>query len=72
VVYGDASGTSMNTTGYSDYQVIGNYFASRRAKAMQIDKDKDRRRTRMSDVLGYLIWQKDRSGTIGERGERLF
>jgi Terminase large subunit, T4likevirus-type, N-terminal/Terminase RNaseH-like domain len=125
VVYGDASGASMNTTGYSDYQVIRNYFASRRAKvsylvpkanpavrdrvslvnarlrnardevqlfvdpkckeliddfeqvsyredSTQIDKDKDRRRTHMSDALGYLVWQEDRSGTIGERGERLF
>lgn len=125
VVYGDASGASMHTTGYSDYQVIRNYFASRMAKASyrvpkanppvrervalmnarlrnargdtqlfvnpkcgeliddleqvsyqenstQIDKDKDRKRTHLSDALGYLIWQQDRSGTIGERGERLF
>jgi hypothetical protein len=125
VVYGDASGASMHTTGYSDYQVIRNYFASRLAKvsyrvpkanppvrervalmnarlrnaqgdvqlfvdpkcgeliddleqvsyqedSTQIDKDKDRKRTHLSDALGYLIWQQDRSGTIGERGERLF
>jgi hypothetical protein len=38
----------------------------------QVDKDKDRRRTHLSDALGYLIWQEDRKGTIGERGERLF
>jgi hypothetical protein len=115
----------MNTTGYSDYQVIRDYFASRRAKVMyrvpkanppvrdrvalvnarlrnardesrlfvdpkcteliddfeqvsyreestEIDKDKDRKRTHLSDALGYLIWQEDRSATIGERGERLF
>jgi hypothetical protein len=125
VVYGDASGASMNTTGYSDYQVIRNYFGSRKAtvsyrvpkanppvrdrvslvnarlrnardeaqlfvdpkcreliddleqvsyreESMQIDKDKDRKRTHLSDALGYLIWQQDRGGTIGERGERLF
>jgi len=125
VVYGDASGASMNTTGYSDYQVIRNYFAARLAKVVyrvpkanppvrdrvslvnarlrnardeaqlfvdpkcqeliddfeqvayvedstQVDKDKDRRRTHLSDALGYLIWQEDRNGTIGERGERLF
>jgi phage terminase large subunit len=125
VVYGDASGASMNTTGYSDYQVIRNYFATRSAKVVyrvpkanppvrdrvslvnarlrnardevqlfvdpkckeliddfeqvsyeedstQVDKDKDRRRTHLSDALGYLIWQEDRNGTIGERGERLF
>jgi phage terminase large subunit len=125
VVYGDASGAAMNTTGYSDYQVIRNFFATRRAKvtykvpkanppvrdrvslvnarlcnarheaqlfvdprckeliadfeqvsyqeeSTQIDKDKDRKRTHLSDALGYLIWQEDRKGTIGERGERLF
>jgi len=125
VVYGDASGASMNTTGYSDYKVIRDYFASHRAKVVyrvpkanppvrdrvslvnarlrnardevrlfvdpkcreliddfeqvsyeedstQIDKDKDRKRTHLSDALGYLIWQEDRSAMIGERGERLF
>jgi phage terminase large subunit len=125
VVYGDASGASMNTTGYSDYQVIRSYFGGRLAKVVyripkanppvrdrvqlvnarlrnardevqlfidpkckeliadfeqvsyeedstQVDKDKDRRRTHLSDALGYLIWQEDRNGTIGERGERLF
>ncbi|HTA42398.1 MAG TPA: terminase family protein [Bryobacteraceae bacterium] len=125
VVYGDASGASMQTTGYSDYEVIRNYFRSRMARvsyrvpkanppvrervsmvnarlrnargevrlfvdpkcveliddfeqvsyqedSTQIDKDKDRRRTHLSDALGYLIWQQDRNATIGERGERLF
>jgi hypothetical protein len=38
----------------------------------QVDKSKDRKRTHLSDALGYLIWQEDRNGTIGERGERLF
>jgi hypothetical protein len=124
-VYGDASGAAMNTTGYSDYQVIRNYFAARQAKvsyripksnplvrnrvslvnarfrnargetqlfvdprckeliadfeqvsyqeeSTQVDKDKDRRRTHLSDALGYLIWQEDCKGTVGERGERLF
>lgn len=125
VVYGDASGASMQTTGYSDYQIIRSYFGSRMARvsyrvpkanpavrervsmvnarlhnakgevrlfvdpkcveliddfeqvsyledSTQIDKDKDRRRTHLSDALGYLIWQEDRNTTIGERGERLF
>jgi hypothetical protein len=125
IVYGDASGASMNTTGHSDYQIIRNYFGRKLAKvtyrvpkanppvrdrvsvvnarlcnaaddirlfvdpkckeliddfeqvsyqeeSTQIDKDKDRKRTHLSDALGYLIWQEDRSGTIGERGERLF
>jgi hypothetical protein len=125
VVYGDASGASMQTTGSSDYTVIRAYFASRMAKvsyrvpaanpavrdrvalvnarlrnakgevslyvdpkchelihdfeqvsyhedSTQIDKEKDRRRTHLSDALGYLIWQEGRNGSIGERGERLF
>jgi hypothetical protein len=125
VVYGDASGGSMQTTGYSDYKVIRDHFASRKGKAAyrvpkanppvrervgmvntklcnaggdvslyvdprckeliddfeqvsyreestQIDKEKDRKRTHLSDALGYLIWQEGRGGPIGERRERLF
>jgi hypothetical protein len=125
IVYGDASGASMNTTGYSDYQVIRNFFTGRagtvsyrvpkanppvrarvalvnarlwnangeaqlfidpkcseliddfeqvsyREDSAEIDKEKDRKRTHLSDALGYLIWQEDRNGTVGERGERLF
>jgi Terminase large subunit, T4likevirus-type, N-terminal len=125
LVYGDASGASMHTTGCSDYQVIRNFFGSRMAKvsyrvpkanpavrdrvalvnarlrnargesqlfmdpqckeliddleqvcyeedSTQIDKNRDRRRTHLSDALGYLIWQQSKSVTIGERGERLF
>jgi len=37
-----------------------------------IDKEKDARRTHLSDALGYLVWQEFGScGTVGERGERL-
>ena len=39
----------------------------------QIDKDKDRLRTHLSDALGYLLWQECRPVVkIGERGGRLF
>jgi hypothetical protein len=39
----------------------------------QIDKDKDRLRTHLSDALGYLLWQEYRPiAKIGERGGRLF
>ena len=125
VVYGDASGAAMQTTGSSDYQVIRGFFGSRLARvsyrvpqanppvrdrvstmnsrlknasgdvrlyvnpscreliddfeqvaykedSTQIDKDKDRRRTHLSDALGYLIWQEGRGGPAGERRERLF
>ena len=37
----------------------------------KIDKEKDRRRTHLSDALGYWIWQESR-GTVGERAARLF
>ena len=37
-----------------------------------IDKDRDPRRTHLSDALGYLVWQELRSReAIGERGGRL-
>ena len=38
-----------------------------------IDKERDRRRTHLSDALGYLVWQECRPvAEIGERGLRLF
>lgn len=41
-------------------------------ESMQIDKNKDRRRTHASDALGYLVWQECReNATIGERRQRL-
>jgi PBSX family phage terminase large subunit len=37
-----------------------------------IDKDRDPRRTHLSDALGYLVWQELRTGEkVGERGTRL-
>jgi hypothetical protein len=125
VVYGDASGSARQTTGFSDYEVIREFFRVRMAKATyrvpnanppvrervaalnaklcnaqgdtrmfidprcreliadfeqvsyqedstQIDKEKDRRRTHLSDALGYLICQEGRNGPVGERGVRLF
>jgi len=124
VVYGDASGAAMKTSGSSDYGIIREYFRARAAKvsyrvpsanpavrervaavnaklrnaagdirlyvdpkckeliadfeqvsyledSTQIDKDRDRRRTHLSDALGYLVWQESR-GTVGEKGVRLF
>lgn len=38
----------------------------------QIDKDRDRQRTHLSDALGYLLWQEYRPGAhVGERRGRL-
>jgi hypothetical protein len=40
--------------------------------AQVIEKDRDSKRTHLSDALGYLIWQECGGlGTIGERGQRL-
>jgi len=37
-----------------------------------IDKDRDPKRTHLSDALGYLVWQELRVGEkVGERGKRL-
>lgn len=37
-----------------------------------IDKERDSRRTHLSDALGYLVWQECRGGMMpGERGQRI-
>lgn len=37
-----------------------------------IDKDRDPRRTHLSDALGYLVWQEcGGRGVVGEKGQRL-
>jgi hypothetical protein len=39
-----------------------------KADSNQIDKDRDRLRTHLSDALGYLLWQECReTPKIGER-----
>ena len=43
-----------------------------KADTCQIDKDRDRMRTHLSDALGYLLWQECRPRqTIGERQGRI-
>jgi len=45
---------------------------SYKAASTVIDKERDPRRTHLSDALGYLLWQECRPGSgVGERGERL-
>ena len=124
-VYGDATGSSMRTSGASDYEIVREFFRRRagvtefrvpksnpsvrdrislvnsklcnaegtvrltvspRCKELiddfeqvsykedstEVDKDKDRRRTHMSDALGYLVcWECRRQGGAGEQGRRL-
>ena len=44
-----------------------------KADSMVIDKDRDPRRTHLSDALGYLIWQECKTGPrTGEQPKRLF
>ncbi len=125
-VYGDASGSHMQTAGTTDYQVIRGFFqregyrnvtykvpranpavrervglvnsklhsassethlaidrrctelvkdleqVTYKPDSTVIDKDKDPRRTHLSDALGYLVWQECRpQAPVGERGMRL-
>ena len=127
VVYGDASGQNLKTSGTTDYQMIRQFFArtpyrivdyrvpasnpmvrdrvllmnarlkdafgeihmriSSKCKELikdfeevtfkdgttVIDKDRDANRTHLSDALGYLVWQENRSTTnFGEQPRRLF
>ncbi len=40
--------------------------------SLVIDKDRDLKRTHLSDALGYLVWQEcSAAGRVGERSERL-
>lgn len=126
-IYGDATGSRMQTSGTSDYQIVRGYFQREgyqkasykvpkanplvrervslvnaklrsasgennlvvNSKCRQlikdfeevsykpltniIDKDKDPRRTHLSDALGYLVWQECRpQAELGERNQRLF
>jgi hypothetical protein len=44
-----------------------------KADTNQIDKDRDRMRTHLSDALGYLLWQENMApGAAGEQARRLF
>ncbi len=125
-VYGDATGSRMQTAGTSDYQVIQSFFrragyrnvtykvpranpavrervnlvngklrsaageislavSGRCAELIKdfeevsykqgtyvLEKDKDSRRTHLSDALGYLLWQECREqAPVGEQGRRL-
>lgn len=126
VIYGDATGSRLQTSGTSDYKMIRDYLAragyrgaqfrvpasnpsvrervalmnaklrsaageselvvDARCKelildleevtfkpdSMVIDKERDPRRTHLSDALGYLVWQECRPQPLyGEQGERL-
>ncbi|HXJ39984.1 MAG TPA: hypothetical protein VNH18_11970 [Bryobacteraceae bacterium] len=42
-----------------------------RDNTMEIDKNKDRRRTHLSDALGYLVCEEGTRPPVGERGGRL-
>ena len=125
VIYGDASGNAMQTTGWSDYDIIRRFFRGWRTPvsyrvpksnpsvrervqlvnarlknaagdvqmhvdpkckelvmdfeqvsyvegSTQIDKDRDRRRSHLSDALGYMVWQECQVQPVaGERPEPL-
>jgi hypothetical protein len=127
IVYGDASGNSLKTSGSTDYQMMRDYFLRTPLRQIdyrvprsnpavrdrvlmvnaklrnasgdvqmriapqctelikdfeqvvwktgttQIDKDRDPKRTHLSDALGYLVWQETRMPVnYGEQPHRLF
>jgi hypothetical protein len=127
VVYGDASGNNLKTSGTTDYEMMRDYFARSPLRSIdyrvpkanpavrdrvlmvnaklrtangdiqmrvapqckelikdfeevvwkpgttQIDKDRDAKRTHLSDALGYLVWQETRTSVrYGEQPNRLF
>lgn len=46
---------------------------SYKEESTEVDKTKDRKRTHLSDALGYLIWQERRpAAPVGEQRNRLF
>ena len=126
VVYADATGTRMQTSGTNDVAILKEYFArgghgnvefkippsnpavkervalmnaklesaagervlkihpkcrelikdfeqvTYKENSLIVDKDRDPRRTHLSDALGYLVWQECRGPqNVGERGLRL-
>lgn len=126
VVYGDASGNNLKTTGTTDYQILRQFFARTPYRTFEyrvpkanpmvrdrvlhvnarlknaggevrlhispkcaelikdleevvfkpgttiIDKDRDPKRTHLSDALGYLVWQENHSAVrFGEQPRRL-
>jgi len=122
VIYSDATGARMQTSGTSDVAILRGYFGgsakfkiptanpavkdrvalmnSKLASAsgerllkidprckelikdfeqvvykensLIIDKDRDPKRTHLSDALGYLVWQEcGGAGKVGERNQRL-
>lgn len=45
---------------------------SYKERSTVIDKDRDRRRTHLSDALGYLVWQENANGPFGHVGKPLW
>jgi Terminase large subunit, T4likevirus-type, N-terminal len=127
IVYGDASGNNLKTSGSTDYQMIREFFLRTPLRSVDyrvpranpavrdrvlmvnaklrsasgdvqmriapqcrelikdfeevvwkpgttmIDKDRDPKRTHLSDALGYLVWQETRTPVqYGEQPHRLF
>lgn len=127
VIYGDASGNNLKTSGTTDYQMMREHFLKTPLRSIdyrvpkanpavrdrvlmvnaklrsargdihmriapqcqelikdfeqvvwkqgttQIDKDRDPKRTHLSDALGYLVWQETRTSVqYGEQPHRLF
>jgi hypothetical protein len=71
---GSASGERMLMVHPRCTELIRDFeFVTYKENSQSIDKDRDPRRTHLSDALGYLVWQEcGGRGSVGERGTRLF
>jgi hypothetical protein len=69
-----AAGERMLTVNARCRELIKDFemVVYKEGSAQVIEKDRDPRRTHLSDALGYLIWQEcGGAGTVGERGQRI-
>jgi hypothetical protein len=69
-----AAGDRMLTVDTKCHELIKDFeqVTYKEGSTQAIEKDRDSKRTHLSDAVGYLIWQEcGGAGTVGERGQRL-
>jgi hypothetical protein len=71
---GSAAGSRMLQVDPRCAELIRDFeFVTYKEGSQVVDKDRDPRRTHLSDALGYLVWQEcGGRGKVGEMGKRLF
>jgi len=69
-----AAGVRMLTVDVKCRELIKDFeqVLYKEGSTQAIEKDRDTKRTHLSDAVGYLIWQEcGGMGTVGERGQRI-